>query len=134
MRRVRTKKRTAELRPRAALTVDFLKSRRSGLLPALGNELLWSLRRLSWSCGAGRPGCEEGFPGSNCAQERSGRTDRGPAEPHGAHFLKSALPVALRGGGPSGGAADSLIAAAVHYARSGRRCDGCRCAACPRVP
>src|SRR6266550_5615354 len=28
--------------PRAALTVDFLKSCRSGLLPALGNELLCS--------------------------------------------------------------------------------------------
>src|SRR6266849_6785201 len=96
------------MRPRAALTVDFLKSRRSGLLPALGNELLWFLRRLSWPCGAGRP--------------------------YGAHIPKSALPVALRGGGPSGGAADSLIAAAVHHARSGRRCEGRRCAACRRVP
>src|SRR4030081_32024 len=114
MRRVRTKKRTAELRSRAALTVDFLKSRRSGLRPVLGNELLWFLRRLSWPCGAGRPGYRERFPRSKCAQERSGRTDRGPAEPHGAH-----IPKALRGGGPSGGAADSLIAAAVHYARSG---------------
>src|SRR4030088_1645978 len=112
MRRVRTKKRTAELRPRAALTVDFLRSRRSGLLPALGNELLWFLRRLSWPCRAGRPGYRERFPRSHCAQERSGRTDRGPVEPHGAHIPKSALPVALRGGGPSGGAADSLIAAA----------------------
>src|ERR1700726_453546 len=53
--------RRAELRPRAALTVDFLKSRRSGLLPALGNELLWFLRRLSWPCGAGRPGYRERF-------------------------------------------------------------------------
>src|SRR2546421_667599 len=32
--------RGAGLHPRAALTVDFLKSCRSGLLPALGNELL----------------------------------------------------------------------------------------------
>jgi hypothetical protein len=117
------------LRPRAALTVDFLTSRRSGLLPALGNGLLWFLRRLSWPCGAGRPGHRDRFPRSNCAQEGSGRTDRGPAEPHGAH-----IPVALRGGGPSGGAAESLIAAAAHYARSGRRCGGCRCSACRRVP
>ena len=120
--------RVKELLPRAALTVDFLTSRRSGLLPAR-NGLLWFLRRLSWPCGAGRPGHRERFPRSNCAQEGSGRTDRGPAEPHGAH-----IPVALRGGGPSGGAADSLIAAAVHYARSGRRCGGCRCSACRRVP
>jgi len=55
-------------------------------------------------------GYRERLPRSNCTQERSGRTDRGPAEPHGAHIPKSALPVALRGGGPSGGAADSLIA------------------------
>ena len=65
------------MRPRAALTVDFLKWRRSGLLPALGNELLWFSRRLSWPCGAGRPGYRERFPRSNRAQERSGRTDRG---------------------------------------------------------
>jgi hypothetical protein len=32
----------AGLHPRAALTVDFLKSRRNGLLPALGNEPLCS--------------------------------------------------------------------------------------------
>ena len=83
--------RVKELRPRAALTVDFLTSRRSGLLPALGNRLLWFLRRLSWPCGAGRPGYRERFPRSNCAQERSGRTDRGPAEPHGAHIPKSAM-------------------------------------------
>jgi hypothetical protein len=44
------------LRPRAALTVDFLKSRRSSLLPALGHELLWFSRRLSWPCGAVRCG------------------------------------------------------------------------------
>src|SRR3984885_7105458 len=87
------------------------------------------LRRLSWACGAGRPGHRERFPRSNCAQEGSGHTDRGPAELHGAH-----IPVALRAGGPSGGAADSLVAAAVHYARSGRRYGGCRCSACRRVP
>src|SRR5256885_7007923 len=89
------------------------------------------LRRLSWPCGAGKPGYRERFPRSNCAQERSGRTDRGPAEPQGAHIPKSALLVALRGGGPSDVAADSLIAAAVHYARSGRRFG---CGAYRRVP
>ena len=94
-----------ELPPRAALTVDFLTSRRSGLLPALGNGLLWFLRRLNWPCGEGRPGHRERFHRSNCAQEGSGRTDRGPLEPHGAH-----IPVALRGGGPWGGSVDSLIA------------------------
>jgi hypothetical protein len=66
--------RVKELRPRAALTVDFLTSRRSGPPPALGNALLWFLRRLSWPCGEGRPGHREP-PRSNCAQEGSGRTD-----------------------------------------------------------
>src|SRR6266403_3093049 len=93
-----------------------------------------ALRRLSWPCGAGRREYRECFPRLNCARERSGRTDRDPAEPRRAHIPKSALPVALQGGGPSGVAVDSLVAAAVHYARSGRRFDGCRCLACRRVP
>ena len=51
---------------------------------------------------------------------RSGRTDRGPEEPHGAHIPNSGLPAALPAGGRLGGPADSLTAAAaVHYARSG---------------
>src|SRR5205823_6795844 len=56
-------------------------------------------RRLSWPCDAGRPGCRELFPRSNCAQERRGRSDQGPAEPHGAYILKrrrSPLGVAAR--------------------------------------
>src|SRR4030088_428385 len=99
--------RVKELRPRAALTVDFLTSRRSGLLPALGNGLLWFLRRLSWPCGEGRPGHRERFPRSIWAQEGSGRTYRSRAAPEGAPS-----PAALRGRGPSGGAVDSLFAAA----------------------
>src|SRR6202035_1024194 len=51
------------------------------------------LRRLSWPCGAGRPGYRERFLRSNCAQERSGRTDRGPAEPYGTHIPNSGFPV-----------------------------------------
>src|SRR6266481_499950 len=94
-----------------------------GIPAALRNELNWFLRRLSWPCGLGRPGYGELFPRSSCEQWRSVRTDRGLAEPQGAHIPKSTLLVEFRGGGPPGGAADSLIAAAVHYARSGRRCD-----------
>src|ERR1700730_7842209 len=98
------------------------------------NELNWFLRRFSWPCGLGRPGYGELFPRSSCEQRRSVRTDRGLAEPQGAHIPKSTLLVEFRGGGPPGGAADSLIAAAVHFARPGRRCYGCRSAAGRRVP
>ena len=52
---------------------------------------------------------------------------------YGSNGPKSALPVALQGGGSSGGAADSLIEAPVHHARSRWQRDGCRSAACPRV-
>src|SRR5262245_49389822 len=64
---------------------------------------------LRWPDDAGTPGCREGFPRPNSAQERSGRTDRRLAQPHGAHVPKSALPVALQGGGSPGEVADSLI-------------------------
>src|SRR5258708_3222422 len=98
----------------------------------LFSDLLFHMRPLSWPCGAGRPAYRERFHRHNFAQERIGRTDRGPAEPHGAYIPNSGLPAALRGGGPLAGPADSLIAAA-HYARCVPRCDCCRFAACPRV-
>jgi len=84
-----------------------LKSRHSGLLRALGKQVTLVLYdRSVWPCRAGRLGYRERFPRSNCAQERSGRTDRGPAEPHGAHIPKSGAagrPSGWRAVGRNGG-------------------------------
>src|SRR5712672_532398 len=92
----------------------------AGYPAALRNELNWFLGRLSWPCDLGRPGYGELFPRSSCGQRRSVRADQGLAEPQGAYIPKSTLLVEFRGGGPPGGAADSLAPAAVHYARTGQ--------------
>ena len=54
----------------------------------------------------------------------TGHKDRGHAEPHGAQIQNSGLPAVRRGGKPLRGPADALTAAAVHFARCGRRSDG----------
>ena len=66
--------------------------------------------------------------------EGSGRTDRGLAEPRGAHIPVGPCRSPFGVTGRRAERRSSPIAAAVHYARCDRRCDGCRCAACRRVP
>src|SRR6202035_2888954 len=93
MRRVRTKpeSRVASARSLDAGLFDVAAQRSASGTWKCAAFLF--LRRLSWPCGAGRPGYRERFLRSNCAQERSGRTDRGPAEPYGTHIPNSGFPV-----------------------------------------
>ena len=70
-------------------------SPRSGSTSLVENET-WFQRRLNLPCGAGRPEYRERHPRLNCALERTGHTDRGPAERPCVHTPKSAMPVVLR--------------------------------------